>query len=92
MSSTNEDIAHDWRFELERKLREERRNDIVIPYYQVSSAFPGGPHSADFDLQRIDWKALQSWAKNQGWNVQVAPEVTDPSQQDTPFIHFTRIV
>jgi hypothetical protein len=92
MSNTNEDTAHVWRSALEKKLREERRNDIVIAYAKVSPAFPGGPHSTNFDLQRIDGKALQSWAKDLGWHVQVAPEVTDPTQRDTPAIRFTRIV
>lgn len=92
MPNTDEEIIRDWRSALEKTLREEKRNDIIIPYSEVSFAFPGGPHSSSFDLQRIDSEMLKPWAENLGWHVQTAPEATHPTQLDTPFIRFTRIV
>ena len=91
MSNTNEDIANDWRSEIEKRLHESKLYDILIPYPQVSNAFPGGPHLASLDMQRIDWDTLQSWAENLGWHVQGAPEKTHPSQLSTPEIRFIRI-
>ncbi|OGW52322.1 MAG: hypothetical protein A2Y81_00635 [Nitrospirae bacterium RBG_13_43_8] len=91
MPKTDNDIALEWRNAIEKKLREEKDNEIIIPYSQVSLAFPGGPHPNSFDIQLIDSKSLQSWAKKLGWSVQTAPEVTHPTQKNTPWIHFIRI-
>ena len=91
MPDTNKDIALEWRNAIENKLREEKRDEVIIPYSQVSLAFPGGLHPNSFDIQLIDSKSLQSWAKNLGWSVQPAPEVTHPTQKNMPWIHFTRI-
>ena len=91
MPKPDEDTIRGWRDAIKKKLSDETQHDIVMPYYQVSLAFPGGPHSASFDVQRIDWDEFQPWAKNLGWHVQSAPEVTYPEQKATPNIRFTRI-
>lgn len=91
MPKTDENIVHKWRDAIEKALSNEKQTDILIPYWQVSLAFPGGSHSSSFDVRRIDWDTLQSWLQNLGWHVQAAPETTHPEQQATPNIRFTRI-
>jgi hypothetical protein len=92
MPDTNKETILEWRNAIEDKLQEEKNDEVIIPYSQVSIAFPGGPHPTLFEIQLIDSKSLQSWAKNLGWSVQPAPKVTHPTQKNIPWIHFTRIV
>ena len=93
MSITNEDTTHKWRIALEKALLEEKLDDFTIDYAQISLAFPGGPHSASFDVQRSDWDKFKPWAENLGWRIQSAPEKTNPEIADTmPTVRFRRIV
>jgi hypothetical protein len=91
MPAPDEETIQEWRNAIEKSLSNTKKNDIKITYSETSLAFPGGPHSVSFDVQRIDWDKLQLWAKNLGWHVQAAPEVTHPAQQATPWIRFIRI-
>lgn len=92
MPKPDEDTIIGWRNAITKTLSEQKEPDIVMPYSQVSLAFPGGSHSASFDVQRIDWDAFVPWAEKLGWRVQSAPETTPPELKATPNIRFTRIV
>jgi len=91
MVDPDDKTTQSWRSELENKLSKETRDVFIISYFDLSLSFPGGPHPSYFGQQRIDFETLRSWAKQHGWKVKTAPESTHPDQQNTPFIHFTRI-
>jgi hypothetical protein len=68
---TPENIA-DARRSLHKGLKEkagENKTEYVIPYWDVSKAFPGGPHSNNFEIKAIDQKALKKWASENGFKV-----------------------
>lgn len=72
MSMPDEETIRSWRVALEKKLREQKEDDILVSYHDVSTAFPGRRLPGYFDLQDIDSTTLKSWAENLGWNVQRA--------------------
>ena len=92
MPDTNRNATLEWRIAIEKSLNKQKSDVCNIPYQQVSLAFPGGQHESSFDIQCIDSKSLQSWAKGLGWSVCMAPEITYPSQKNTPWIRFSRII
>lgn len=66
------------------------KTDLLAKYFDVSQAFPGGPHEKSFDYKAIDFKALKQWADKNNWLVATAPEKTHETQQSTPMIRFTK--
>ena len=81
-----------WLNELEQKLAgciRDSKLDVVVDYRAVSQSFPGGPHPDHFDVPLIEWNELAPWARERGWLVCPAPEMTHPDQQSTPFVRFT---
>jgi hypothetical protein len=91
MPESNEKTASAWRDAIEQALFDTKEDDIVIPYFQISFAFPGGPHSQSVDVQRIDWDTLTPWAEKLGWHVRSAPEATPEELEFIPHIRFMRI-
>ena len=74
-------------------LNEKLKNgetDLLADYFEVSQAFPGGPHEKSFDYPALDFNVLKQWADKNNWIVATAPEATHKTQQSTPRIRFTK--
>jgi hypothetical protein len=91
MPEPDEKTVSAWRDAIRQALFDTKEYDIVIPYFQISFAFPGGPFSESIDVQRIDWDTLTPWAEEIGWRVQSAPEATPEELECIPHIRFMRI-
>lgn len=84
-------VRQAWFSKFESQMQEEKRTDILIPYNQLSMAFPGGTHSDYIDVFSIDTHALQKWATDHGWSVKFSQENADPKHKNAPPIRFTRL-
>ncbi len=81
-----------WFADFESKMTKETRTDILIPYYQLSLAFPSDHSVSDsLDIIAIDTHALEKWASGHRWSVRFAHEKADPKYKSTPPIHFSRV-
>jgi hypothetical protein len=65
--------------------------DYLIHYSEASNAFPDGPHEKMSDLNKLDFKGFSNWAKQIGWDVQFAPDNTEPGYEFAPEIRLTRM-
>jgi len=63
-----------WQAALEEELTKQVGTDFVLLYRDLTFAFPSQePHPSPFDYPRIDKNALQVWASDRGWEVQMVP-------------------
>ena len=88
----DEKVRKAWFDDFESKMTKETRTDILIPYNQLSMAFPNGTHSDYFDVFRLDSDAVQKWSADHGWSAKPAPENADPKHKNAPPIRFMKIV
>jgi hypothetical protein len=80
-----------WRNALDRSLREQTGNDVVMHYRSVALAFPSRkPIALTFDYPLIDDRALRDWVAERGWQVWIAPESASGEGPDPPPFRFTR--
>ncbi|MCA1806594.1 MAG: hypothetical protein LC687_01845 [Actinobacteria bacterium] len=76
---------------LEIKLNETELDDLVAHYESVAKAFPSkSPNEYSLDIPLIDDVALSSWARDKGWKVSLAPEMSSSEVQGMPPVRFTR--
>lgn len=81
--------AAEWRAALGRALVTHGGADVVVPYSQVSCAFPSSqPNSRSFEVPLIDSAALKEWAGSNGWAVELTPEME--ASDGYPPVRFTR--
>jgi len=77
--TTHKDLADQsnlLRESLREKLLSTCGNDFVVPYTQIARAFPSSePNPRSFDDPLIDREAIQIWAKDIGFYVQIAHEI-----------------
>ena len=94
MSSTYDDSmpeAPQWQAALEKKLEQEKSNQLTVPYGQVARAFPSqNPHPRTFDFNIINDMTFIPWAEVRGWKAIVSQE-TSTGETSFPLILFTRI-
>jgi hypothetical protein len=94
MSSTYDDSipeASQWQAALEKKLKQEKSNQLTVPHEHVARAFPPqNPHQRTFDFNLIDDMTFIPWAKVRGWKAIVSQE-TSAGETSFPLIIFTRI-
>ena len=93
MSSTYDDStpeASQWQAALEKKLKQEKSNQLQVPYGDVARAFPSqNPHPRTFDYNIIDDMTFIPWAKVRGWKAIVSQE-SSTGETSFPVILFTR--
>lgn len=77
------------RLDIERKLSSHGGGDLVIPYSQVSFAFPSSKSDTRRpDVKIIDNESFEPWAASRGWSISIA---NDMSASDGFFpVRFTR--
>ena len=94
MSSTYDDSipeAPQWQAALEKKLQQEKSNQLTAPYGDIAKAFPSqDPHERTFDFNLIDDANFLPWAKVRGWKAIISQE-TSTGETSFPLILFTRI-
>ena len=77
---------------LERQLKNQESDDVITHYESVARAFPStsvNPHS--FDIPLIDYETLRPWAKDRGWDVKLAPEISSIGEEGMPPVRFNKI-
>ena len=93
MSSTYDDIIPDapqWQAALEKKLKQEKSNQLQVSYGDVARAFPSqDPHERTFAFNLIDDATFLPWTNSRGWKAIVSQE-TSTGETSFPLILFTR--
>jgi len=81
-----EEVAQEWRTDIEEKLKNAKSTDLLISYQNVAVAFPSSrPHLETLDHNCIDGASLKAWAKERGWEVMTVPEMaSDPNTRRPP--------
>lgn len=88
----DEQIASEWRADIEEKLKDTTSCDLLISYANVAEAFPSDrPHPERFEHKCIDDDSLKAWAKERGWAVTTAPESAADSNTLSPPIRFMKL-
>jgi hypothetical protein len=85
------DNASEWQSELEKELENQGSGDVCTGYANVARAFPSttpNPHS--FDIPKIEEISLMSWAKERGWEVELATEKASKGSEQMPPVRFIK--
>jgi hypothetical protein len=82
--------APQWQAALEKKLQQEKSNQLQVSYGDVARAFPSqNPHERTFDFDLIDDTTFLPWANSRGWKA-IESQETSIGETSFPVILFTR--